>query len=81
MVMMKTVKISDFKARCIAILKSLARNKATLIVTHRGKPLVKVEPFQAQSVPKRLGELRGCIKVKGDIINSDFADDWESGRR
>ncbi len=77
---MKTVKISEFKARCIGILKSLARSRVPIVITHRGRPLARVEPIQTEPVRKSLGELRGCIKVHGDIIHSDFEDDWEAER-
>ena len=78
---MKTIKISEFKARCIGILKSLARNREPIVITHRGKPLARVEPVRTEPLRRSLGGLRGSVRIQGDIIRSDFADDWGSGRR
>ena len=78
---MKVFKISDFKARCIRILKSVARNREPVLITHRGKPLARVEPIQVQEGERVLGGLRGMMQIKGDIIHSDFADDWEPDGR
>lgn len=73
---MKTVLISEFKARCIQMIKDVQKDGKPLTVTLRGEPIVRVEPIR--KVPKRvrLGALKGSIEIKGDIIRSNMEKDW-----
>jgi len=78
---MKTVKISLFKVRCIGILKNVARKGEPVVVTLRGKPLARIEPIAERKEPRVLGGLKGSLEIHGDIVRSDFADDWEDPDR
>ena len=74
---MKTVLISEFKAKCIRMLKEVDKNGKPLTITLRGKPIARVEPVAPASRKKRrLGALRGWMEIKGDIIRSDMEKDW-----
>ena len=75
---MKTVLISEFKAKCIQMLKDVHKNRKPLTVTLRGKPLVRIEPVADEPKGVRLGALKGWIKIKGDIVKADFEKDWEA---
>ncbi len=75
---MKTMIISEFKAKCIGVLKTTAKSKESVIITLRGKPLAMVSPLdQPADKHRQLGGLAGSMKIKGDIVQSDFADDWD----
>jgi prevent-host-death family protein len=75
----KTVLISEFKAKCIKMLKEVQKNGKPLTVTLRGEPIARVEPIaKGHAKKRRLGALRGRIIIKGDIIKSDFDQDWEA---
>lgn len=76
----KSIGISEFKSRCIAILKKLHRTGSPLVVTLRGRPLVKIEAVGGRAVRRRLGALRNLGEIRGDIVEMGFADDWESGQ-
>lgn len=73
---MKTVLISEFKAKCIKMLKEVQKNGKPLIVTLRGEPIARVEPVRSEKRKPRLGTLKGQVLIKGDIIHSDLEDDW-----
>ena len=73
---MKTVLISEFKAKCIKMLKEVHKNGRTLTVTLRGEPIVRVEPIRVEKRKPRLGTMKGRMIIKGDIIHSDMEDDW-----
>ena len=77
--MKTTLLVSDFKARCLSILDEVATTGKSIYVSRRGKPLVRVCPHEHDG-PRRLGALRGEAVIKGDIVNADFSDDWESLR-
>jgi antitoxin (DNA-binding transcriptional repressor) of toxin-antitoxin stability system len=74
---MKTVPISEFKSKCIAVLKEAQRSGKGLIVTWRGQPLARVEPITRQPGKRKLGIFRGRMTVMGDIVHSDTSADWE----
>ena len=74
---MKTITLSEFKAKCIAILKQAQRSGESIVVTRRGHPLATIEPIVNQAPPRKLGALKGKMKIKGDIVHADFSDDWE----
>jgi prevent-host-death family protein len=74
------IAISEFKAKCIQLIKSAAENDEELLITLRGKPMARVTGIPA--VRQRvLGGQRDA--VAGDLPNavlmtSDFESDWES---
>jgi prevent-host-death family protein len=73
---MKTVLISEFKAKCIKMLKEVHKNGRPLTVTLRGEPIARVEPIRVEKRKPRLGTMKGRMIIKGDIIHSDMEDDW-----
>jgi antitoxin (DNA-binding transcriptional repressor) of toxin-antitoxin stability system len=77
---MKTVGISEFKTKCISLAKEVGRGREELVVTLRGKPLIKVvAPDEGRG--RRLGGQTGaCVPEAGDwkaLVESDFEEDWE----
>ena len=75
---MTTLLVSDFKARCLAVLEHVHSGGETVLVTRRGKPLVRVMPVTDRPAgPRRLGALAGEASAKGDIAHAGFAADWE----
>jgi prevent-host-death family protein len=72
----KTVLISEFKAKCIRLLKEVQKNGKPLVVTLRGKPIARVEPVVPPKRQVRLGALKGWMEIKGDIIHSDMEKDF-----
>ena len=77
---MKTIIISEFKAKCIAILKEAQRTHESILVTRRGHPLARIDPVYDHVPPRQFGALKGRMRIKGDIVYSDFDGDWESPR-
>ena len=74
---MKTVIISEFKAKCISILKEAQRTREPVVVTRRGKPLARIEPIIEAAPRRQLGALRGRMRIMGDIVRSDSEQDWD----
>jgi prevent-host-death family protein len=73
---MKTVLVSEFKAKCIGLLKNVQKTKEPILVTRRGEPIARVEPIVKPKKGVRLGALKGWMEIKGDIIHSDMEKDW-----
>jgi len=75
---MERVLISDFKARCIELIKRVQTTRQPLIVTLRGRPLAKVVPYEEPGeTGVRLGSRIGQAVFKGDLVQFDFGADWE----
>ena len=73
---MKTILISEFKAKCTAVLSEAQRTREPVMVTRRGKPLAKIEPVCEDAPPPReFGAMKG--EILGDIVETDLSDDWE----
>jgi len=76
---MTTLMASDFKARCLAIIEKVHSDGEAVLVTRRGKPLVRVLPateYPARS--RKLGTMTGEATAKGDIVHAGFEREWES---
>jgi prevent-host-death family protein len=74
---MKTMLVSEFKAKCIAVLKEVQRSGEPVVVTLRGRPMVRVEPFTNGDHRKQLGALKGSMRIRRDLVRSDTTGDWE----
>ena len=74
---MKTVVVSEFKAKCIALLKEMNLSGEPLLITLRGKPLARIEPALADQ--RLLGAQKDSTISKVDLVHCDFSEDWESG--
>ena len=57
------------------MLKEINRSGEPLTVTLRGQPLATIEP--ASPGARMLGAQKKETKVKGDIVQFNFADEWE----
>ncbi|HVS65468.1 MAG TPA: type II toxin-antitoxin system prevent-host-death family antitoxin [Thermoanaerobaculia bacterium] len=79
---MKRVSVSEFKARCLALVAEVRESGEPLLVTKRGKVLVQVTP--AMAVERAgFGCMRGTIELDDPeallqpVLDSS---DWESLR-
>jgi prevent-host-death family protein len=63
---MKQMPASAFKARCLAIMDDVQATGEPVVVTKRGKPVVKVIPVRPEK-----DDIFGCmaskVKIVGDI--------------
>ena len=74
---MKTMLVSEFKAKCIATLKEVQRTREPMLITLRGQPLVTVQPIEPHSRGKRLGGLRGRMTLRRNLVKLDTTGDWD----
>lgn len=74
------IAISEFKAKCIQLIKSTAESGEELVVTWRGRPMARVVGM-APARQRVLGAQREALADDGSdlkIIGSDLESDWES---
>ena len=63
---MKQMRASTFKARCLSVMDDVQATGEPVIVTKRGKPVVKVVPVK-QETDDIFGFMKGEFKIVGDI--------------
>lgn len=63
---MKTVNIHEAKTQLSRLVDRAAKGES-FVIAKAGKPLVKVTALDAPAKPKRLGFLKGEIKVPNDF--------------
>jgi len=78
---MKTVAISEFKAKCLQLLEQVQKTKQPLVVTKRGRPIAEVGPILTTAEPDWMGSMKGRIEILGDIVSpASDQGDWEALR-
>jgi prevent-host-death family protein len=73
------VAISEFKAKCLALLEQVRRTRQPIRITRHGKPVAEVVPSTAVADRAALiGSMRGKMQILGDIISpASDEDEWE----
>ena len=74
---MKTMLVSEFKAKCSAALKEVQRTREPMLITLRSKPLAIIQPAAENPAGKQLGGLKGKMEIHGALIQADSTDDWD----
>jgi len=75
---MQEVAISEFKAKCLALMEQVRKTRKPIRVTRYGKPVADVCPPGPPTQRRRvLGSMAGTAKIHGDIVSpvidlSDF---------
>jgi prevent-host-death family protein len=78
---MKEVAISEFKAKCLALLEQVQKTKKPLRITRFGKPIAEVLPPSVQTSREWIGSMADQIKILGDIVSpANDPDEWEALR-
>jgi prevent-host-death family protein len=64
----KTIAAGTFKARCLAIMDEVQAKREAVVITKRGKPVVKLVPVEPEK-DDIFGFFKGKIKITGDIVS------------
>ena len=76
----QTIGVGEFKAHCLRLCEEIYTKRGTLILTKRGKPIVKLTPIsdsnEKESPPQTLV---GTITFEEDIV-SPLKEAWEALR-
>ena len=77
----RTIKASEFKARCLKLMDEVAETGEEIVITKNGKPVAKLTPFWER--PKSpFGINKGRYEIIGDLDGALNDVDWyaESGK-
>lgn len=75
---MKTMGISQFKARALKILDQVAKSQEGIIITKRGKPLAQVIPYRSTDTNPNPGKLMNCLVFEKDIVSPFGEEMWDA---
>ena len=70
---MRTIKASEFKAKCLKLMDELAQSGEPLVVTKNGRPIAQLTPISRER-RSIWGLHKGQIEILGDIIEPIDAD-------
>ncbi len=79
----KTVSISEFKAKCLAMIDEVNKTRQPLRITRRGEVVAEmVPPANPRELRERMfGSLVGTATIIGDIVGpTGDLNDWEAWR-
>lgn len=65
---MEEVAISEFKAKCLALLEQVQKTKRPIRVTRFGKPIAEVVPATPAAKNDWLGSMADTAEITGDVI-------------
>ncbi|OFW38164.1 MAG: hypothetical protein A3J29_23420 [Acidobacteria bacterium RIFCSPLOWO2_12_FULL_67_14b] len=71
---MKTMAAGKFKDRCLKTLDEVARTKAPVVITKRGRPVAKLVPCSAPAAKRSL--VGSVLKEVGDPFGTHEA--WDA---
>ena len=79
---MQEISISEFKAKCLALLEQVSKTKKPIRVVRRGKPIAEVvPPSPAKDRGDWIGSMKGKMEIVGDIMSpATDPDEWEALR-
>jgi len=81
-----TVSVTEFKAKCLAMLDDLNEHGGTITITKRGRPLATVTPPRRAAWTSPEGAWVGKVKILDDLEKLDMSELWDvvregSGKR
>ena len=78
---MEEVAISEFKAKCLALIDQVQKTKKPILITKFGKPVAEVIPSTPKPVGDWIGSMRDSMKILGDIVSpATDENEWEALR-
>ncbi len=74
---MQTIKASEFKAKCLALMDEVARTGEPILITKNGKPVAELHRPRPARAPTLIGLHKGQIEILGDIMQPVDVEAWD----
>jgi prevent-host-death family protein len=62
------INAAEFKAKCLKLIDTVAATHEPLVISKRGKPLVKLVPIIDETPASLFGYMKGTVTIHGDIV-------------
>lgn len=78
---MRSIRASEFKAKCLAILDEVERTGEPITILKRGRPVARLLPPVLEEGAYPQHSLFGTVEFLGDVVEPVLpAEAWESER-
>ena len=75
----ETIVISEFKAKCLGILRRVQKTGRPVVVTSKGQRIAEIHPpSPGESEPEWLGSFADRGQIIGDLVEPIATEDWEA---
>jgi len=74
----RVVTVTEFKAKCLALLDEIDHQGGTVTVTKRGRPMAMVGPVKRRRLwnsPE--GMWAGKVHIAAELLTADRSESWE----
>ena len=65
----RTIKASEFKAKCLKLMDEVAETGEEIVITKNGRPVARLVAYKCESSKKFFGADKGKLEILGDIIS------------
>ena len=78
---MKTIAATEFKARCLRVIKQMSADREPVTITNRGRPVAVLSPPPRMGDRPLIGALRGSVLSFDDPFSPlTEPSDWSANR-
>ena len=79
---MEEIAISEFKAKCLAVLERVRKTRKPILVTRFGEPIAEVmPPAPRPESASWIGSMASTARIRGDLTKPAVREeDWEALR-
>ena len=74
----RTIKASEFKAKCLKLMDEVAETGEEIVITKHGRPVSKLVPCD-ETPESWFGRDRDIIWIRGDIVGPMPREWWDDG--
>jgi len=71
------VSVTEFKAKCLALLDDISEHGGAITITKRGFPLATVRPARRTPWKSLEGAWVGKVTLTEDLLEADTSELWE----
>ena len=65
---MQTIRASEFKAKCLALMDSVSSTGEVWVITKNGRPVAELRPYRGERADSPFG-LHRDLQLLGDVIS------------
>ena len=73
----RVVNVTEFKAKCLALLDEVGEHGGKITITRRGRPLATVGPVERVAWKSPEGSWVGRVTLPDDLVEADTSDLWD----
>jgi prevent-host-death family protein len=77
----RIVNVTEFKAKCLALLAEVGEHGGTITITKRGRPLATVGPARKPVWMSPEGAWSGKVRFAAGVLEADTSQLWEVAGR